>query len=417
MTAEQDINRNVSAAIFLGLVSGFPLLLTSGTLQTWCVAAGAPLSTVGALSLLGWPYLLKFLWAPMLEWAPYQNCASTKKMWIVFLAAMVALGIAIMATLGPKHLHALWLVAACVAFGAATLDAAIDGYRIELLPAKKYGVIAGGGLVMYRIALILTGGVLLIVADHYSWHIAFYCAALGMCCLALLCCFLPTRSLPKQHSSSHTSCRQIWAKALDLPFHPNQKYILLAFVVLFKSSDAFVVNMGPAFLIRHCGLSLSHLGMLYKVAGVLATLLGTMAASTALHKYPLKVVVNVSLGAQVITLSLFLCLAVIVHPGLRVVDLTVVLECFASGLTSTVLVTFLMRCCAKGHATTRYAFLSALPASLGILIGPCIGLVAQSCGWVGFFLMAVAFAMLPCCILCLPHTMAALEDVQAATHP
>ena len=80
------------------------------------------------------------------------------------------------------------------------------------------------------------------------------------------------------------------------------------------------------------------------------------------------------------------------------------------------MVTLLMRCCSKGHATTRYAFLSALPAGFRILIGPCVGWVAQSVGWAGFFILAVFFALLPWCILRLPNTTAAVDGLQLATN-
>ena len=51
----------------LGFCSGLPLALSGSTLQAWLTVAGTDLKTIGALSLVGWPYLLKFLWAPALD--------------------------------------------------------------------------------------------------------------------------------------------------------------------------------------------------------------------------------------------------------------------------------------------------------------------------------------------------------------
>ncbi len=406
------------AAIFLGFVSGFPLLLTSATLQAWCVADGLKLTAIGALSLLGWPYMLKFLWAPMLEKQLVPWCRQSKVAWVVCLCLCIAIGLYVMSCLGPKHFQGLIITAAVVAWCAATLDAAIDGYRIELLPAEKYGLIAGGGMVMYRLAMMVTGGLLIVFADHHGWQAAFNGAACCMVALAILCALLPKRGR-HQHNGAQAgrvTLRQIWKTAMRLPLSKPQQVHLLLLVLLFKSSDAFIVNMGVAFLLRHCHLSLEHLGILYKVSGVMATLLGAVVAGWCLQRRMLKTIMTHTLGLQCLAMCGFLCLAIVVNPQVIWVDLTVIFECFVSGMASTTVVTMLMRCCACDQATTRYAFLSAIPAGFRILVGPSIGSVAQYFGWTSFFALAVFFAILPWCMLYRRTSATALEVLQNPQH-
>ena len=52
----------------LGLGSGLPFLLVGGmTLSTWLRDVGFELSVIGLISFAGFFYVLKFLWAPLLD--------------------------------------------------------------------------------------------------------------------------------------------------------------------------------------------------------------------------------------------------------------------------------------------------------------------------------------------------------------
>src|SRR5579872_1893784 len=60
-------NPRILAVTFLVFSSGLPLALTSSTLQAWFTQAGISLKTIGALSLIGLPYSLKFIWSPIMD--------------------------------------------------------------------------------------------------------------------------------------------------------------------------------------------------------------------------------------------------------------------------------------------------------------------------------------------------------------
>ena len=60
-------NKRIALMLPLGFASGLPLALTSGTLQAWLTVAGVDLKTIGIFTLVGLPYSLKFLWAPLMD--------------------------------------------------------------------------------------------------------------------------------------------------------------------------------------------------------------------------------------------------------------------------------------------------------------------------------------------------------------
>ena len=54
-------------ALLMGFSSGLPLLLTGSVLQAWMTDEGVDLGTIGLFALVGLPYTLKFLWAPLTD--------------------------------------------------------------------------------------------------------------------------------------------------------------------------------------------------------------------------------------------------------------------------------------------------------------------------------------------------------------
>ncbi|SVC36275.1 uncharacterized protein METZ01_LOCUS289129, partial [marine metagenome] len=67
LTLKSLANRRVATIGFLGFASGLPLALAGGTLQAWMAVEGVDLKVIGIFSLVGLPYALKFLWAPLLD--------------------------------------------------------------------------------------------------------------------------------------------------------------------------------------------------------------------------------------------------------------------------------------------------------------------------------------------------------------
>src|SRR5258708_12976005 len=61
------LQRRVLIVLLLGFSSGLPLALSGSTLLVWMRESGVDLGTIGLLALVGTPYTLKFLWAPLVD--------------------------------------------------------------------------------------------------------------------------------------------------------------------------------------------------------------------------------------------------------------------------------------------------------------------------------------------------------------
>ncbi len=77
----------VLIVLFLGFSAGLPLALSGSTLLVWMREAGVDLSTIGLFTLVGTPYTIKFLWAPVvdaLDMPVLSPLLGRRRGWLVF---------------------------------------------------------------------------------------------------------------------------------------------------------------------------------------------------------------------------------------------------------------------------------------------------------------------------------------------
>ena len=96
--------------LFLGLGSGLPFLLVGYTLSTWLRDTGIALSVIGLVSYASFFYVLKFLWAPLIDRYPLPFLGR-RKGWLVTSQIILIAALTSMALIGPSSL-ALFVIAA-----------------------------------------------------------------------------------------------------------------------------------------------------------------------------------------------------------------------------------------------------------------------------------------------------------------
>ncbi|MEO8297823.1 MAG: MFS transporter [Burkholderiales bacterium] len=153
----------------LGFASGLPLALTGQAMQAWLSADGIDVATIGFLSLVGLPYTFKFLWAPLMDrFEPplLAGLLGRRRGWLVLTQLALAGVLILLAGTAPASAtKAFALLALLVAFLSASQDVVIDAYRTDVLPQRERGLGASLGVLGYRLAMILSGGIALIWTD------------------------------------------------------------------------------------------------------------------------------------------------------------------------------------------------------------------------------------------------------------
>ena len=159
------------ALLLLGFAAGLPMVLVFSTLSVWLREAGVTRETIGYASLIGLAYAFKWVWSPMLDqWQlPLLGRLGRRRSWLLLSHLLVAAGLAGMALFDPQD-NLRWLIAMAVlvAFASATLDIALDAYRLEIASSTEQAALAACYTTGYRVAMLLATAGALFVAEGFG---------------------------------------------------------------------------------------------------------------------------------------------------------------------------------------------------------------------------------------------------------
>ena len=163
----------VLIVLMLGFSSGLPLALSGSTLLVWMRESGVDLGTIGLFALVGTPYTLKFLWAPLVDalHVPFFTRAfGRRRGWLVFSQLLLIGAILLLALTDPARSPLfVALGALLVATMSSTQDIVVDAFRVESLPESEQAAGMASYVAAYRIGMLVsTAGVLFIVSGFES---------------------------------------------------------------------------------------------------------------------------------------------------------------------------------------------------------------------------------------------------------
>ncbi len=380
--------RVLVAVTLLGFSSGLPLALSGSTLEAWCAVSGLSLETIGILKLVGFAYVLKVLWAPLLDRyaLPWLG---RRRGWTLAMQLAIAAVLVGIAGLSPQtSLGGIALLAALLVFLSATQDTAIDAYRTDQLLPQDRGLGAALGVGGYRAAMLVSGGLALVFAAHAGWRATYLlmAALMGIGVVATL--FAPERERAAPPPTLLRAFAGPLREILDRP----RAWTWLALVLLYKLGNAFALSLSTTFLLRGAHFGLAEVGWVNKVFGLAATIVGAFAGGFLLERWPLRRALWVFGVLQGLGALGFLAVALGWH-GLPALITAVAGENLTSGLGTGVFVALLMAMCDRRFSATQYALFSALDAVARIALGPLAGIVAQALGWPLYFCIALACAL------------------------
>lgn len=370
-------------------------MLTSSTLQSWYTVAGIDIVTIGFLGLVGIPYILKFVWAPLLDrFIPL--FLGKRRGWVFIAQWLIVLGLVLMAFCDPALTPTLMIVLAIsVALCSATQDIAYDAYRAEILTPKERAFGAALSITGYRVAIIISGGIALIIADYFGWRFMYLLMALIMLLSSLV-------TLMAEEPTLANCPPQTLKQAIVLPFkdvlQKNNVWFLLLFIFFYRLGDAVVAVMSPTFLLRELQFSLSEVGTATKIIGLIATIIGLFIAGNLINRWGLLRSLFVFGICQGFSNLFFMSLS-IVGKQYALMIVVIFTENLCAGMETAALVTFLMGLCNKNYTAAQYALFSALANMGRIVIGPIAGYLQVFFGWTNYFLIGFLATIPPLLIL------------------
>ena len=380
--------RRMLVALIMGFASGLPLLLTITVLQAWMQEAGVDLTVIGIMALVGLPYTVKFLWAPLLDRFTLPWLGRRRGWLLVFQLALIA-SIAGLGLTNPAQNP--WIVAMAafvVTFFSASQDIVVDAYRREDLPDHELGLGSALYINGYRVGMLLASGGGLILADHMAFAHVYLLMAACLLPAVVTTLLTPEPALPERPP---TTLRQAVIDPFTEYFARPEALWILAFILFYKLGDTMATTMTVPFYLE-IGFSKTQIGTVVKLFGFWATIGGSLIGGL--------IMLRLGIGRSLWVFGLLQALstagfAVLARIGASVPALAAVIsfENLSSGMGTAAYAAFMASITDKRFTATQYALLSSLMGIPRVIAATPTGFLAKHMGWESFFIACALIAI------------------------
>ena len=401
----------VLIVLLLGFSSGLPLALSGSTLLVWMRESGVDLGTIGLFALVGTPYTLKFIWAPLVDalHVPlFTRRFGRRRGWLIFSQLLLIVAILLLALTDPARSPLfVALGALLVAAMSSTQDIVVDAFRVESLPESEQAAGMASYVAAYRVGMLVsTAGALFMVSAFESTGLPRTSAWMwGYVMMAALVLIGTVTALaatePEQSVRADAAIRDetAFARVMHAAVGAFSEFLgrkdawaALAFVVLFKFTDAFSGTMTAPFVID-LGFTRNDYAAIVKGVGLAALLTGGFAGGFVARRYSLATSLWIGGILQAIANLSFSWLA-LAGVNQWALAFAITAENFTSAIGTVIFVAYLSALCRNPlHTATQYALLTALAAVGRTYLSSGAGFVAKATGWPLFFAICVVVAV------------------------
>jgi PAT family beta-lactamase induction signal transducer AmpG len=397
-------DRRLLFILLMGFSSGLPLLLTLSTLSYWLAKLGVDKTSIGLFALVGLPYSLKFLWAPVLDHVRppvLVRRLGRRRGWaLVAQAALMASMLALGASDPVAAPVATAAAALAVAFFSASQDIVVDAYRIEILEEHEQGAGAAATQTGYRFGLLAAGAGAIALSDFLAWPAVFAVLSTLVLVGVVAVLLAPDPEVAGRAAAARgetAGARDLGAwieTAVVAPFADFLRrpgwVVILAFVLLYKFGDAIGGVMANPFYVE-LGFTGVEIASVTKVFGLVATLVGVFAGGLLVARYGVFQALIAGGVLQAVTNLLFALQAAVGH-DVAILALTIGADNFTGGLGSAAFVAYLSNLCNTAFTGTQYALLTSFMAAGRTVLSSGGGWLADQMDWIAFFVLTTGLA-------------------------
>jgi PAT family beta-lactamase induction signal transducer AmpG len=374
--------------LLMGYSAGLPLLLIGSTLQAWMTDEGVDLTSIGLVSLIGFPYVIKFLWAPLLDRykLPF---FSRRKGWMFLFQILIVISILGLSLTDPRsNLTLVCIWAFFIALFSSSQDVVLDAYRREILPDEELGLGSSLYVTGYRLAMLVSGAFALYLADQIPWRNVYLWLAVFMLPSLLFTILAPKESdnipVPKNLKIA------VLGPLKDF-FSRKGAWIILLFILFYKVGDSMASNMTTPFILD-IGYTKTDIAGVAKTFGMIATILGGLIGGAMMLRLNMKFsLIFFGLLQAISTLGFSIL------PSLPVsftsLALVIAFENLASGMGTAAYSAYMASLTNKQFTATQYALLTALMGIPRVILSSPTGWMAKVMGWEMFFVGCTVFAL------------------------
>ncbi len=397
--------------LILGFASGLPLYMVFQKLSFWLRDAGIERSTIGFFYWVTLSYTFKFLWSPIVDRVKIpllHKMLGPRRSWIVTAITGTVIGLIIISQTDPTQgLLPVAIGAILLSYSGATLDVAIDAWRIESAPNRMQANMAAAYSLGYRFAYLMSG-LGLAISAWADWDISFLAMAAAMALTAILVFFMKEPDVGAGKRELKGSFPQKVASAIWEPLF--QFFALLRwwivpvvlFVMIYRMSD-FTMGVMASPLYSDIGFDRAIVGGIQGGPGLIATITGLFLGGVAVFRFGLMKALVIGLVITFITNGAYAWLAATAGPE-DVWKLTVAIvgDNLAAGFVTTAFIAYLVQPCRPGECRDPICASGSFYAFVAKFLSGFSGVLADAVGYVNFFLITAGWTM-PAGIVALVH--------------
>ena len=375
-------------ALIMGYMAGLPLELTSFVLKTWLREEGVDLTIIGLFALVGLPYTLKFITAPVLDRYSIP-LFGRRRGWLLIFQTGLMISVFILGTTNPgQNPTIVACFAFLVTFFSASQDTVIDAYRREDLSDEELGLGSSLYVCGYRVGMLLATGGGLILADHMPFSMVY--AIMAACLLPGLITTLMTPE-PATPFGTPRSMREAVVEPFAEYFQRHNALWILAFILLYKIGDTMAGSMTAPFYVD-LNYTKTEVGTVVKLFGFWAIMGGSLLGGIIM----LRIGINRSLWIfgvlQAVSTAGFAVLSVISHQ-ISALAAVIAFENLSAGMGTAAYAGFMASITNKKFTATQYALLTSLMGVPRVVASAGTGYLAENLGWSGFFIFCTLIAI------------------------
>lgn len=346
----------------LYFAQGLPFGFQSNALALYLTELGLSMKQVSFARLLALPWMLKALWAPLVDRFGNERFGR-RKSWIVPMQVLLAATCLGAAFVPPAdHLALLLVLVMVMNLFAATQDIAVDGLAVDLLEERELGAGNAAQVVGYKVGMLTGGGLLVGLSAYFGWRGIFFSMA-GLCLLVMTVVLFVREPPPHGETGERPPAltfREFLAKAKEILSRKGTGWFLLA-VFTYKVGESMADAMFGPWLVKAHGIEKETVALWLGSWGVIASLAGSFAGGVLATRTRLVRAVTIAAVLRVLPLvAQWAMVAGFIAPGADTVVPITMLEHFFGGVLTTAMFALMMSQVDRRIGATHYTVLASI---------------------------------------------------------
>ena len=414
-------------------------MLTGSILTLWLQESGFSRSTIGFIGAVSTVYAINWMWAPFVDRIKLPilyRLFGQRRSWILFCQMAIALLLLAISFGDPReNLLYVTLIAVAIATFSATLDIAVDAYRITIFSRDEMdakmpyaaamttsGWWAGYGFVGGALALALGGETI-----GLDWPVVYRYLILIYVFIFALIIASPEPVIEEADliPEAKNAERSVSAWILKYFVGPFKEFFnrcgfrlalaVLLFLLVFKLGESMLGRMSLLFYVE-VGFTTDQISFYSKFFGGLVTAAFAILAAMVNTRFGVMRGLFIA-GVAMAAANLLYALIAIVGPNTNLFIFTLIIDNFFVAFSTVAFVSFISYFTSRTYTGTQYALMVSI-SNLGrtTLAAGSGALVDFLNGDWAFFFVLTSLMVIPglCLLVWVKGLMKAYEPEQAA---